>query len=360
MTDSGKKNIVIFIGQLAIGGAEKQSLLLAKVLSDHYRVCYVVFKPFKVADSYLHYLQESKLNYEILAGNFPTRIFHLIRLLRSFRTDLLFCYLPGDNIAGAICGRLAGVPNIIGGIRGSKIVRKKFYLLRFVQNHFQDYVIFNSTRTREIFCSRAYRRDRSLVIENAFEEKLDFIERPEQEPLKILMVGRFVWPKDYLTGIRAVAGLSELVAKKKIRLVVAGYGSMEHQVRNWISEYGLDEITDFHIQSEKIPELYRSSDIYLISSVNEGFSNSVLEAMAHGLPVVGTLTGDIEKQVLHGRSGYLAAVKDHKELTRGLSLLCERHSSRLSFGKEGYKRLYACFGLEPFKEKYIKFIQSLE
>lgn len=360
MTDSGDKNIVILIGQLAFGGAEKQSLLLAKALSDRYNVCYVVFKPFKVVDSYMQSLKESDLRYEILNGKFPTRIFRLVRLLGSFRTDLLFCYLPGDNIAGAFSGKLAGVPNIIGGIRGTKIVRRKFYLLRFVQNHFQDYVIFNSARAREIFCSKGYRPERSVVIENAFEEKLDFVERPEEEPVKILMVGRFVWPKDYLTGIRAVAGLSDLVASKKIRLLVAGYGSMEHQVRKWISEYGLDEITEFHIQSDKIPELYRKSDIYLISSVNEGFSNSVLEAMAHGLPVVATLTGDIEKQVLHGRSGYIAPVKDHQELTRGLSLLCESHQSRLSFGREGYKRLYASFGLEPFKEKYLKFIQSLE
>ncbi len=88
-----------------------------------------------------------------------------------------------------MAGKLAGVPHIIGGVRNTKIVRRKFYLLRFVQNHLQDQVIFNSSRAMEIFCSKGYRREKSLVIENAFAEQLNFFERPETEPVKILMVG---------------------------------------------------------------------------------------------------------------------------------------------------------------------------
>jgi len=358
--DSQKKNIVILIGQLVFGGAEKQSLLLAKALSEKYNVYYVVMKPFKVVDSYLQYLKESDLKYKILEGSYFSRMNQLVRLLRSFRTDLLFCYLPGDNMAGSFAGKLAGVPYIVGGIRNTKIVKRKFYLLRYVQNHFQEYVIFNSTRAKEIFCSKGYRQDKSLVIENAFAEQLAFFERPDSDPVKILMVGRFVGQKDYLTGIRAVAGLSELVAGKKIRLMVAGYGAMESQVREWISTYGLDELTEVHIQPENLPELYRESDIYLNSSVNEGFSNAVMEAMAHGLPVVATRTGDIEKQVAHGKSGYISVVGDHKELGEWLGKLCRDHQARISFGKEGYQRLYEFYGFEPFKDKYNNFIQSLD
>ena len=357
--DSPGKNIVILIGQLVFGGAEKQSLLLAKTLSDHYRVQYVVMKPFKVVNSYEQYLAESGLQYEILTGSLSARLVRLVRLLRAFRTDLLFCYLPGDNIAGTFAGKLAGVPHIIGGIRNTKIVKSKFYLLRFVQKYFQDYVIFNSSRAMEIFCSKGYRRDRSVVIENAFADKLNFIERPGNDPVNILMVGRFVAQKDYLTGIKAVATLSGLVTEKKIRLVIAGYGILEPQVREWVKAHDLDELTEFHIQPDNLPELYHRSDIYLNSSLFEGFSNAVMEAMAHGLPVVATRTGDIDKLVSIEKTGYIAEVGDHEGLGKGLDLLCRDHPGRIAFGREGHQRLFDSFGLEPYKEKYIRFIQSL-
>jgi len=357
--DPGKKNIVILIGKLVTGGAEKQSLLLAKALSGEYHVRYVVLKAFKIDLSYLQDLRESGLDHEILKGTLISRMVRLISLLRSFRTDLLFCYLPGDNMAGAVAGKLAGVKQIIGGVRNTKIVKRKFYLLRFVQNHMQDRVIFNSTRAMEVFCSKGYRREKALVIENAFAERMDFFERPDQEAVTILMVGRFVRQKDYLTGIRAVAGLGDLVTNRRIRLVVAGYGPMERQIQDWILEHGLDELTEIIVQPGNLPELYHKCDIYLNSSVHEGFSNAVMEAMGHGLPVVATRSGDIDKQVTHGKSGYITPVGDSGALSEGLELLCRDNAARIEFGKEGHRRLYKSFGLEPFKAKYIRLIQSL-
>jgi len=356
---SGTKHIAILIGRLVRGGAEKQSLLLAKALSTHYKVRYVILKPWKVDESYLHYLRDSGLAIDILRGSLFSRMLQLIRKLRASGTDILFTYLPGDNLAGAIAGKFAGVPHIIGGVRNTKIVKQKFYLLRFVQNRFQEYVIFNSTRAMEIFCSRGYRQRKAVVIENAFAEQLDFFERPESDPVRILMVGRFVRQKDYLTGISAVAALSKLVNAEKICLVVAGYGAMEEQIRDWISDLDLDAISEIHIQPKNLPELYRTSDIYLNSSIHEGFSNAVMEAMAHGLPVVATRSGDIEKQVAHGKNGYITPAGDPGELANGLNLLCRNHATRLQFGREGHHRLYASFGLKPFKEKYISLIQSL-
>ena len=357
--EARKRNITILIGRLVNGGAEKQSLLLARALSGPYQVRYLVFNPFKPALPYIQFLRESGLDHELLQGPLLARMLRLVRLLRSSRTELLFCYLPGDNLVGAVAGKMAGVRHIVGGVRNTKIVRRKFYLLRFVQNHLQDRVIFNSTRAMEIFCMKGYRREKCLVIENTFPEQLEFFERPEPEAVNILMVGRFVRQKDYLTGIRAIAALPDLVAGRKIRLVVAGYGTMERQIRNWISEYGLDGLSEIHVRPENLPELYRGSDIYLNSSVHEGFSNAVLEAMAHGLPVVATRCGDVEKQVVHGGNGYLAPVGDHGELAKGLALLCQDHPARLRFGRAGHQRLYESFGPEPFREKYITFIQSL-
>ena len=357
---SGISNITILIGRLVKGGAEKQSLLLARALSAHYRIRYVVLRPGKIDASYLHYLRDSRLDFDILRGNLPHRLIRLIRLLRASRTDLLFSYLPGDNLAGTLAGKFAGVSHIVGGVRNTKIIKRKFYLLRYVQNHFQEYVIYNSSRAMEIFCSKGYRRDKAVVIENAFADQLDFFKRPENDPVRILMVGRFVWQKDYLTGIRAVAGLTDLVTAKKIRLILAGYGAMEHQVRNWISAHGLLDISEVHIQPDNLQELFRSSDIYLNSSIHEGFSNAVLEAMGHGLPVVATKCGDIEKQVAHGKSGYIAPVGNHELLGEVLELLCRDHAARLKFGREGHQRLYASYGPESFKQKYIHFIQSLK
>ncbi len=150
------------------------------------------------------------------------------------------------------------------------------------------------------------------------------------------------------------------MAAKKIRLVVAGYGTMEPEIRDWISAYGLQELTEIHLQPGNLPELYRSSDIYLNSSIHEGFSNAVMEAMAHGLPVVATRCGDIEKQVVHGKNGYLARWGTTENWPMAEHSLPGPSIPGSSLEGQGHQKLYESFGPEPFKQKYITFIQSLK
>lgn len=357
---SSKRSIGIFIGQLLIGGAEKQSILLAKGLMDFFEVHFIVFKGHRVEPSNLSILYSLKVTVHILEGNFFLRIIRLFYLLRNYGISVLFCYLPLDNIIGTITGRIAGVKYIIGGIRNTKIVRKKFYLLRIFQKYLQDYVIFNSHKAKEVFCNHGYIKDNCIVIENAITERIDFPDRTNKMPVNILMVGRFVEQKDYLTGIKAISHLYYDLNFKSIRVTIAGFGELEDTIRVWIERFKLEEIADILIKPDNLTQLYTFSDIFFNSSIFEGLSNSIIEAMIHGLPIVATNTGDIEKQVVHGRNGFISDVGDYETLGKNLYTLCMDYSTRIEFGRISYHMANQIYGFEHFQKKYLNFICRLK
>lgn len=355
-----KKNIGIFIGQLFFGGSEKQSILLTKGLADFHTVYFIVFKGHRIEYTYIEMLKAWNIPYFILEGNIIAKLSNLYSLLRRKKIDILFCYLPLDNILGTLIGRISGVKYIIGGIRNTKIVKKKFYFLKFIQNHFQDFVIFNSNKAKELFCARGYKDSKCLVIENAIADELSYHIRPNVTPVKILMVGRFVRQKDYKTGIKTISHLYYNLNCRNIKLVIAGFGEMEDAIRNWITSYNLFEITEIHIKPDYLPSLYSSSDVFFNSSLNEGLSNSIMEAMANGMPVVATNTGDIKKQIIHGESGFISEVGDYESLGQQLKTLCENYSTRIAFGQVAHRITYQEFGFDCFQKRYLSFVNSLK
>ena len=90
------------------------------------------------------------------------------------------------------------------------------------------------------------------------------------------------------------------------KLIVAGSGEMETELKALHSELGLGEAVEFPGYLKDLGTLYPAADIFVISSHLEGLCTSILDAMSAGLPVVATRTGGIDEAVDEGRTGLLA------------------------------------------------------
>lgn len=121
-------------------------------------------------------------------------------------------------------------------------------------------------------------------------------------------VGRLVPVKDYGTLIRAFAQLAAHHAH--CRLVLVGGGPEESSLRALAQELGVGAQVLFTGRRSDVADLMNVFDVFALSSLTEGLSNTILEAMATGLPVVATRVGGNPEIVLEGRNGHMVATSD--------------------------------------------------
>lgn len=122
---------------------------------------------------------------------------------------------------------------------------------------------------------------------------------------------------------------------KKAILVIVGAGPLEQSLKAMAREIGLSERVLFAGASSNVVTWYHAADVYLLSSDREGLSNSLLEAMACGLPVVMTAVGGNEFVAGPPQCGMIVPVGDDIVLARETSILLESETLRRAQGAAG-------------------------
>lgn len=349
------RNIAVFVKNLTSGGAEKQSVLLAKALSGTYHVHYIIFNAKKTHKKYLDMLQvDTRISVCAFSGSILCRYRSFIDYLKAYQITDVFSYLTAANVFAALAGQHLGI-NIYTGLRNSQLPFAKRIADRFITNRVATLAIANCYTGKENFIKQGFSKDKIAVIPNCFENIAHTTSKQEKDTVQIITVGRFVKQKDYKTAIRAVADLHTRTSN--ITYHIVGYGKLEPKIRKWIKEYGIEDITQLHINPDNISQLLENSDIYLSTSLFEGTSNSILEAMNADLPIVATNVGDNSILIANHTNGFLCAIKNTDELSKKLERLVRSHSLRLQMGKASKKKLEDDFSMQKLQDNYIKVLQ---
>jgi glycosyltransferase involved in cell wall biosynthesis len=348
------QKIIILVNTLESGGAEKQSILLLNALKNEYKTTIIVFYGNRIEDKLIQVIEGSNYNLVKLRGNSLKKLIFLYKIFKSNKVSHLFTYLTKPNFYGAIIGRLAGVANIYGGIRTSKLPLWKIILEKIASNYFCTATIFNSYAGENVFKGKGIKR--SVVIPNCFPDISAPFERVQKEKLKIITVGRFVPEKDYLTAIKSINFLKN--TNDKFIFQIVGYGLQENEIRNIITKFSLENNVEIFINPGNITELLNEADIYLSTSLFEGTSNSIMEAMNASLPIVATNVGDNNKLVLEGANGFLHDVGAYKAIAQSLKTLIDDYKTRIEAGLESNRRLKENYSFEKFKDEYLKLIEQ--
>jgi glycosyltransferase involved in cell wall biosynthesis len=183
---------------------------------------------------------------------------------------------------------------------------------------------------------------------------------------RVVQACRLIPKKGVATSLRAFA-----IFKKDnpgAEFFIAGKGPLQSELEMLAG--GLGILRDVHfvgfLPQPKLLELYASSHLFLHPSEispnqdQEGVPNSVLEAMATGLPVVATRHGGIPEAVDHGRTGFLVAEEDHVGLANAMQLITSSPASLKQMGERAHAAVVERFGqdaqidlLESFYEEAI-------
>jgi glycosyltransferase involved in cell wall biosynthesis len=353
--------IGIFTKSLSKGGAEKQSVILASYLSDYHTVYLITLFDNSYQD-YLDKINNSRVIHYSLKGNFFGKIIELVKFLKNEKIEILFCYLVSTNLIGVITGRLAKVKIIIGGIRNSYHPIIKEFFLKLIHNHFTDYSISNNFHSSEILAKKKFNPEKLIVIPNGIELVDAPLKSVNSKYITILTVARFVPQKDYFTAIYAIKYLTAknfLDGSTKIRYLIVGYGELEYKLKQYIKTKSMSNSIYFENDS-KLEELYQQADIYLCTSLYEGTSNSILEAMNYSLPIIATNVGDNSYLVQDFQNGFLCKPKDYKQIAHLLAELSNNASQRRKMGQKSRKMVENNYSMQVFGERYLAFIKDLD
>lgn len=343
----------VLLRSLAHGGAEKQALLLVLALRASRETRLVLLEGEPRSARHVEFLERHGIEPSVLAGRALTKLARLTRLLARERIGALFGFLPSDTLLGSLAARAAGVPRIYGGLRNARLAPRKERVLRLVHNHVSHATISNSHAAVEHFAGRGFARARFRVIPNAILPRESLPERPARTTVTVLTLGRFVPEKDLVVALEALRrARATLGGTPELRLLLAGHGPLESELRLEIARRGLGEAVELVVDPREPAALFERADVYLSTSRFEGLSNSILEAMDAGLPVVATDVGDNARLIDEGESGYVAALDDTDTLAARLAELARAPALRARLGAAARAHLLREHGFATFQRAY--------
>jgi sugar transferase (PEP-CTERM/EpsH1 system associated) len=252
-------------------------------------------------------------------------------------------------------------------INGEPRRRRCFRRLAF---EMADRVLAVSYQLRELHAARTgYPAGKITVIHNGVNERR-FFPDPEtrarvraelgigENELCIGSVGNLAPVKDHMTTLRALAEFENKV--KNWRCVIFGEGPERPRLEAFIREHAQwKERISLPGLTRRIPEMLNAMDVLVLPSLTEGICNSLLEAMAVGLPVIATKTGGNPEIVIDGDSGFLFPVGDVRQLTERLLLLEAARDLRLQLGQQAVRRMREDFSVDSMARGYAQVYESL-
>lgn len=168
----------------------------------------------------------------------------------------------------------------------------------------------------------------------------------------MLSIGRLHRQKDHGTLLRAWK--LAVGAFPEARLALVGDGPLRDEVLSMRSREGLESSVALLPPRRDIASAYAAADSLVLSSLWEGLPYVVLEAMAHGLPVVATAVDGVPEAVADGRTGLLVPAGDSPALANALEIVLADADLRASMGAAGRERVADEFALDPMVDGVLR------
>jgi len=181
------------------------------------------------------------------------------------------------------------------------------------------------------------------------------------DALVIGSVGRMQAVKDPLNLVYAFIELShrEHVGPERLRLAIIGDGPLRREALALLESAGLAERAWLPGARDDVADMLRCMDIFVLPSRAEGISNTILEAMASALPVVGTRVGGNSELIMEDVTGVTIPAADPLALADAIEKYLNDAPLRQQHGQAGRERVEQMFSMEEMVKKYVQVYDSV-
>jgi glycosyltransferase involved in cell wall biosynthesis len=375
-----------FVTLFAIGGTERQVVNLSRALDlsrfELYMGC------LRQAGEFLKEIEAREIpisEYRIRSFYHPKTFVHQLRLARHLirnRIQILHSYNFYSNVFAIPAARLAGTPVVVASIRdtGVYLTSPKKALQKWICR-FATHILVNAEAVRRWLVEEGYPADKITVIGNGidlerFAQKpggtrlREELGLPSQVPL-VAVLSRL----NPLKGIESFLSAAVIVARRfpDARFLIVGDGfsikdgaivhddTYRREMTRYAARLGLEGRVVFTGFRLDVPSLLSEVAVSVLPSLSEGLSNTLLESMAAGVPVVATRVGGNPEAIEDGVSGLLVPPRDPEALARAIGLLLENRRLAFNLGEAGRRRVVERFSLERMVSRTEAFyLESLK
>lgn len=159
----------------------------------------------------------------------------------------------------------------------------------------------------------------------------------------LLWVGRFSSEKDVPLLVKMMSFLRD--SHPSARLLLAGEGPQRSRIQEEVAYLGLEATVIFLGRRTDIPTIMATADVFVFSSISEGFGLAVAEAQAAGLPVVACRIPALEEIVEDDVTGVLVSSRNPYEMAESVRCLLEDNARRLAMGRAARRRAHELFDI---------------
>jgi len=298
--------------------------------------------------------------------------FHLIgvlklaSILRKEKVGVVHTHNFAPLFYGSLAARLAAVPclNTRHGRAERRAPRWVWNLNEFVVSVSQDardqmlkFNMISPKKVKTIFNGIEPSR---FISSSSKQLKNEILVQLNLKPGSFIIghVGRLAQEKDQSTLIRV---LPELIQEGlDVSLVIVGDGPMKAHLQRITRQYKLDARVYFLGYQENIPALVSIFDVFVLCSVMEGISLTLLEAMAAGKPTIVSNVGGNPEVVKDGETGFLFQVGYPEHIAAAVRTLYKNRELARRMGKNGFKRVQNFFNLEKMTREYDELYDQMK
>ena len=290
--------------------------------------------------------------------------------LRQHATEIVHSYGFYSNVFAVPAVRLARAPLVIASIRdcgetlttAQKRVQKMFCRMA-------DCILTNAEGVQTWLLDQGYPAEKIQVIRNGIARSSFAEDRPTGKlrrelgfaadtPL-VAVLSRLNPMKGIEYFLEAAVAVSQRFPAVRFLIIgganYCGGGGYKSEIEKHAADLGLESRVIFTGFRTDIREILPEINISVLPSLSEGLSNSLLESMAAGVPVIATRVGGTPEAVQDGTTGLLVPPRDPSALAQAMTLLLENRVLARSFGEAGRRRVDALFSIE----KMVHQTQSL-
>lgn len=364
--EKSRSTILHLISSLETGGAEKQLLLtLPRLKSFKHIVC--CLQKWGNTGEILQ-----KLNFLTIFLN-PKSFFdfraikHYREIINKYKPEVIITYLPFADFWGRTWTKKRKNIKLICFLRSTMKDWRyfPFVIINILTQNRVDYYLAVSNEVKNFYLKFGLPKNKISVIYNGvdltkFKTKLtgkQKLKKLGDFNLNNFFVGynaKLRKEKGHFLLFRAMRNI--FTKYPNVRLLLIGDGPYRGKLEKWVKRNKLETKIIFLGYRSDIPSILKSLDIYVHSSIYEGMSNSLLEAMAAGCPIVATNIRENRELLSHQKSALLAK-RTPKEIEKAVISLIENPLLRLKFGSEA-KIKAGSFSIGKTIKALNKFLQQ--
>lgn len=379
MKSNGQPPLIVHvIYHLGVGGLENGLInLINDIPPDRYRHAIVCLKGYTDFRARINRQDVDVLALNKREGNDFNLYVNLFKTLRRLKPDIVHTRNLG-TMEGQLIATLLGARARIHGEHGRDMSdlhgkNRKYYLLRRAIRPFVSHFIavskdlegwlVNTVGASPLRVNQIYngvdsvrfhpRKAKCLAASCVAGLPKGFI---KEDSFVVGSVGRMAEVKNFPSLVQAFIMLlkKNASARKRLRLVLIGEGNSRDKCIRMLQEAEAETVCWLPGERADIPELMRIMDLFVLPSLAEGISNTVLEAMSTGLPVIATRVGGNVELVKEGITGMLVPANSPEDIAVGIASYLAHPEIVASHGAAARKQIETGFSMKAMTQGYLQ------